>query len=243
MQIQVFNSQMKQLLPHSWRQALKRRLFVVRDMRTRLQTLKRAGFHCTGAVDAGAYRGDWTQEFWNVYPGVPVLLVEPQPTPQSLLRHLVTTTPGSEVISVALSDRHGTASFVLEESNSGLRSNHTTDGLCVDVPCITLAEALATRSHFVPNLLKLDLQGHELQAMQGAGCVLQQFEVIITEFSVIPIGNVPAFAEVNRFLELQGYQLYDVLPQYDRPLDGALWQLDVFYVRRGSSLLSSQSWA
>jgi len=110
------------------------------------------------------------------------------------------------------------------------------------VPSTTLAAILADRPEFSPNLLKLDLQGHELQATRGAGDDLQRFEVIISEMSVIPIGGVPAFAEVNLFLEEQGFQFYDVLPQYDRPLDGALWQLDAFYVRRGSPLIASTAW-
>lgn len=37
---------------------------------------------------------------------------------------------------------------------------------------------------------------------------------------MIPIDGVPAFAEVNRFVEENGYQLYDMLLQYERPLDG-----------------------
>jgi FkbM family methyltransferase len=68
---------MKQILPHTWRQALKRRQFVVRDGTSRLQTLRRAGFVCTGAIDGGFYQCDWAHEFWSVYPLVPVLMIEP----------------------------------------------------------------------------------------------------------------------------------------------------------------------
>ena len=76
------------LLPHHWRQALKRRLFVVRDMTTRLQNLRRAGFHCSGAIDGGAYQGDWSLEFSAVFPEAPILLIEPQPVCQPLLTAL-----------------------------------------------------------------------------------------------------------------------------------------------------------
>lgn len=234
---------MKQLLPHGWRQALKRRLFVVRDMTTRLQTLRRAGFRCTGAIDAGAYHGDWSREFWGVFPQVPVLMVEPQPAPQSQLRDLAASVPDSEVIAAALSDRAGSITFHLEESNSGIRVGDSFPaGEAISVPCTTLAAILDERGRFAPNLLKLDLQGHELQALLGAGDQLLRFEVIICELSLIPIGGVPIFAVLNRFFEEQGYRLYDVLPQYDRPLDGALWQLDAFYVRLDSGLIASRSW-
>ena len=79
----------KLLLPHQFRQALKRRLFVVRDMTTRLQVLLRAGFLPTAAIDGGAYQGEWAEIFWSVYPGVPVWLVEPQPGCQHTLSRLI----------------------------------------------------------------------------------------------------------------------------------------------------------
>jgi hypothetical protein len=53
---------MKQLLPHHLRQLIKRRLFAVRDMQFCLQNLNQPGFSCTGAVEAGAYRCDWTRQ-------------------------------------------------------------------------------------------------------------------------------------------------------------------------------------
>ena len=210
-------------------------------MTTRLQTLQRAGFRCTGAIDAGAYRGDWSKEFWSVFPKTPILMVEPQLDPQPLLRELAKGVIGSEVLSAALSDQVGEVSFVLGESNTGIRSAISSE-TTLKVPCTTLAKVLAERPQFSPNLLKLDLQGHELNALIGAGKWLNQFEVIVCEMSVIPIGGVPDFAEVHRFFESQGYQFYDVLPQYDRPLDGALWQIDAFYVRCGSALIASTAW-
>ena len=234
---------MKQLLPHSWRQSLKRRLFAVRDMSTRLHTLKRAGFQCSGAIDAGAYKGEWTREFWGVFPKVPVLLVEPQSALQPQLQDLAMSVSGSDVLAAALSDQTGEVSFVLQESNSGIRISPSNQDEAISIPCTTLAAILTERPRFSPNFLKLDLQGHELAAMRGAGHTLSRFEVILCEMSVIPIGGVPAFAEVNHFFEQHGYQLYDVLPQYDRPLDGALWQLDAFYVRRGSNLIASTAWS
>jgi len=122
---------MKQLLPHAWRQALKRRLFVVRDMTSRLQTLRSAGFVCTGAIDGGAYQGNWTHEFWSVFPSVPVLMVEPQATLQPKLREQARLVPGSDVLAAALSHQGGTVSFALQESNSGIRSWDVMGEACI----------------------------------------------------------------------------------------------------------------
>jgi FkbM family methyltransferase len=230
------------LVPHDWRQSLKRRLFVVRDMTTRLQNLRRAGFHCSGAIDGGAYQGAWSLEFSAVFTEAPILLIEPQPVCQPLLTGLVARHPGWEAVGVALSDVLGESFFRLGESNSGLVSSQCVDPATIAVPCSTLEQLLSERAAFHPNLLKLDLQGHEIQALGGAGAALHRFEVIITEISILRIGDVPIFHEVDAYMEEHGYRLYDVIPQYDRPRDGALWQVDAFYVRRDSPLIASSSW-
>ena len=215
----------------------------MRDVTTRLQAFRRSGFSCTGAIDVGAFNGDWTREFWNVLPQVPILMMEPQPEPQAKLRELAQSIDGSAVIPAALSEHEGTVMFPLQDSNGGIRHSAIPAEGSISLPCTTLVAILEKWPGFTLNLPKLDLQGHELQAMLGAGATLSRFEVIICELSVIPIGGVPAFAEVNRFFEEQGCQFYDVLPQYDRPLDRALWQVDVFYVRRDSALIASTAWS
>lgn len=71
----------------------------------------------------------------------------------------------------------------------------------------------------------------EIEALRGADEDLPGFEVIIMEISILRIGDFPIFHEMDSFMEEKGFRLYDLLPQYDRPLDGALWQIDAFYVR------------
>jgi len=44
-------------------------------------------------------------------------------------------------------------------------------------------------------------------------------------------------------MDENGFRLYDVVPQYYRPKDGALWQMDVFYVATHSPLVPSRDWA
>ena len=53
------------VVPNILRQSIKHS-FGMRDVTTRLQAFRRSGFSCTGAIDVGAFNGDWTREFWNV---------------------------------------------------------------------------------------------------------------------------------------------------------------------------------
>jgi hypothetical protein len=106
-------------------------------------------------------------------------------------------------------------------------TNDDADQNTVEVDVTTIDSILQT-SLLKPNLLKLDLQGFELEAMKGCQSLQDSFEVIITEVSVLRIGDVPIFTEVDQFLEQRNFRLYDVIPQYYRPLDGALWQCDAY---------------
>lgn len=230
-------SALKRLIPHETRQNLKRRLLAVQDIPARLENLKRAGFSPRGIIDGGAYQGEWTQSTWKVWQS-PALLIEPQASEQPLLRNLARSVPGSEAIECALGDTDGSIHFLNEATNS--RIAEPGEGTVVDLR--RLDGLLAERPQFHPDFVKLDLQGNELVALEGAGDHILRFEVMLLEISVIRIGPVPVFREVEQYMAGKGFTFYDVVPQYYRPRDGALWQMDAFYVRNDSKLLESTSW-
>ena len=212
-------------------------------MAARLLNLRRAGFQPTGAIDGGAFHGEWTSEFWQVWANVPVLLVEPQPQCRTILEKLASPVAGSKVASCALGEYDGNISFALQETNSGVRPDIAeADSGNVQVPMTTLSSLLRQSSKFSPNFLKLDLQGYELPALRGGLKELSKFEVVLLEISILRIGEVPIFDEVNQFLQDNGFRLYDLIPQYYRPKDGALWQIDAFYTRENSELIASRDW-
>jgi FkbM family methyltransferase len=170
-----------------------------------------------------------------------VLLVEPQPSCGARLATVAARVAGSEFVAAALSSEAGTVSFHLGGTNSYICNS--IDGQSgISVASTTVDLVLADRPHFRPNLLKLDLQGFELEALRGATRAVDQFEVWILEVSILRIGDVPIFHEVLEFMENAGMRLYDVIPMYYRPLDGALWQADAFFVRRQSALIASREW-
>lgn len=229
---------LRELIPHGWRQELKRKLFNTQDMRARLQNLSRAGFVPTGAIDGGAYHGDWSRDLWSVWPKCPVLLVEPQPDCVPALDQLAKRVKGSVVASMALSSDIGHTRFHLSQSGSAICDS--AEGSIL-VEKTTIRQLLEQHRTFRPNLIKLDLQGHEIEALKGAG-ELGFLELIILEVSVLRIGEVPIFTEIDQYLESHGFRLYDLIPQWYRPLDGALWQIDAFYVNHNSPLIGSRDW-
>lgn len=229
----------RKLIPHKLRRKIKQRICDAKDMDARLLNLREAGLQPTATVDGGAFVGGWSQSFWSVWPQVPSYLIEPQPDKQETLSQLAATVLGSVVFPCVVAAENGRADLFLEGTNSRVAPDGQT-GAC-SVAVRTLADIFDEVKIF-PNLVKLDLQGHEMEALKGAGRRLKEVEVFILETSVIRIGDVPIFEELDQFMRDQGYRFYDCIPSYYRPRDNALWQMDVFYVRRDSSLWASRSW-
>jgi FkbM family methyltransferase len=232
---------LKRILPPSTKRRAKLAMGF-QDMETRLRNLARAGFRCTGAVDVGAFEGDWARLANDVF-ACPVLMCEPLPDKRDALRSLAGQRKG-QFEAVALSTEAGTATFYSQETNSHLAHGHAREGVAtVEVAKDRLDNVLRRHPEFRPNLLKVDVQGLELDVLRGAGERLADFEVIVMEVSIIPMGDARPFRESIEFMAQHGYELYDFLPMYYRPLDGALWQGDAFFVRRGSALIASRAYA
>lgn len=232
---------LKQLVPQRLKKRIKHAMGM-QDMETRLRNLHACGFRCACAIDVGAFAGDWATAANSIF-GCSIIAVEPQPGQQRALQGLGARLP-LRVEPIALAESPGEMTLLLEETNSRLLAEQEvpSGSMCVNVAVDRLDEMLRRHQDLQPNLLKLDVQGHELRVLNGAGDVLRQFEVIVMEVSVIRIGPVPIFQELIEYMRLRDFRLYDFLPTYYRPLDGALWQGDAFFVRNDSPLVASERW-
>lgn len=231
-------------LPERLKERLRRRAGVI-TVASRLENLRRAGFTPRKIIDAGAYRGEWTRLAQRIFPAADFLLIEPQPQLRPVLEAVCASLPHARHRAVALGATARTVRFHLSETNSGVVSadDPPTNGenYC-EVPMETLANVARQEDFSNADFLKLDLQGHELQALAGAGEMFGRVEVIATEVSVLRIGEVPLIDDVWDAFRARGYRLYDIFGFNHRPLDRALWQCDLVFVRADSALLASRQW-
>lgn len=236
---------MLRFLPESLKEKLRLRAGAI-TQRSRILNLHRAGFRPARIIDAGAFRGEWSTLAREIFPDAQLLLIEPQPR---LKNHLldVCAQLGRAALQPALLGRApSTARFAVAASNSRIiPADYAPSPLevIVELPVRRLADIAAETAFDDAQFLKLDLQGHELEALAGAGPLFGRAEVILIEVSLIPIGGVPLIAEVITAFSEKGYRLYDIFGANHRRLDGALWQTDLIFVRVNSPLVASSDWA
>jgi FkbM family methyltransferase len=187
----------------------------------------------------------------TVFPEAAFCLIEPQeemrPTLEALCAlypnmqyHLAGAgpTPGTLVLTV-WDDLLG--SSLLPEANAELRKKDKQR----EVTIITLDGLLAAGQIQMPQLVKLDIQGFELEALKGAGTLFGHTEVFILEVSLFAfedVPGVPQLAEVVAFMQERGYVVYDFAGFGRRPYDGALGQCDICFVKQDGYLRQSGRW-
>jgi hypothetical protein len=96
-----------------------------------------------------------------------------------------------------------------------------------------------------PLLLKLDVQGFELEVLTGATETLKRTEVVLTEVSLMEYNKgQPLMHEVVAWLAERDFLPFDICGGLRRSSDAALFQTDMIFVRRDSSLRTKRKfWA
>lgn len=104
------------------------------------------------------------------------------------------------------------------------------------VPAVTL-DTLADRLRFKPPfLLKLDVQGAEVEALRGAGRVLRDTVAVVCE------ADLRDFHGINAVLEAAGFGLFDVTNINRMPDRSLGWFYPVYLNRSHDHLRSSGFW-
>jgi FkbM family methyltransferase len=82
-------------------------------------------------------------------------------------------------------------------------------------------------------MMKIDVQGYELKALQGASGLLSNVEIIDIELSLVPLyAGQPSFVEMMAFFESKGLFPVSIENAFTDPRDGHTLQADVIFMRR-----------
>ena len=218
-----------------------------------LRTLAKNGLAPTLVVDGGAHTGCFTKATRELFPNAVYHLVEPQPACRPELEALVTGMPSRTILhpvalcssntvshAIKLAAEHGTASTGAHVVPAG----EEPQGPTVAVEGRTLDVLLGPHIRAYDRvLLKLDLQGYELEALRGAERTLTQTEAILTEVSFYAQAYEPSISVLTHYLSDRGFELYDVAALYARPRDNRARQGDFVFAKRGSVLSADESWS
>ena len=165
-------------------------------------------------LEAGGHFGEDTIKMKKVWPKAIVHAFEPLP---SSFRRMLKEVKGISSIHCypyALTNHMGTTNFYIDVPNNGASSidfpvswnQEEFDKTPIQVPCITLDRWADMYDVDYIDFMWLDMEGHELYALQQAQEILKTVKVIYTEISFIPVRiNSGGYGDLRNLLESQGF--------------------------------------
>lgn len=200
-----------------------------------LAHVSRLGFRPATVIDVGVASG--TPSLYQSFPDSFHLLVEPLVEFQSEIESWLRTYQGKAVFAAASSIDGQIQMNVHSEHLDGSSLLHEQmgkefDGVARTVPSIRVDTVVEDNQLQGPFLVKVDVQGAELEVLDGAKNVLADTELLLLEVSLFKfLKKSPEFYEVVSYLKRLGFVVYDIYGGHRRPLDGALGQCDVAFVK------------
>jgi FkbM family methyltransferase len=198
-------------------------------MRSALRLLAQVGVEPATIADVGASDGRWSKFARKVFPSAELVLFEPQPVHAAALERFQIDNPTARILRSAVGGSAGVSAFDASDPWAGVlesRGNATS----ITVPVVTLDDALADATP--PFLVKLDTHGVEAAILAGAERTLTRSVAWVIEAynQQIAPGSL-LFWELCGYMVEQGFRPIDLVDVLNRPHDGTLWQMDLFFVR------------
>jgi FkbM family methyltransferase len=210
-----------------------------------LKNLKSNGFSPRTVIDVGAWIGDWTEHVHPIFPDARFLMVEANPAKKEGLEAVAARLGPSVQLRMALlgpEARPDVPFYAMEAGSSVLPENTNFERKQLAMQMTTLDEVSGASTLEGPVLLKMDVQGYELEVLRGGPRTLERSDVVLLEVSLLEYNQgAPLMPEVVAFMNAAGFVPYDVCGQFRRETDAALCQIDIMFVRRDSALRAKKT--
>lgn len=197
-------------------------------------------FEHSTVIDVGASRGQFGLFASRRFPGARIICFEPLPEPRAALRralggrvdlraHAVGASSGTATINISASDDSSSLLPIGERQVEEFPGTQVESSLEVQVE--TLDGVLVDETLSGPILLKIDVQGLELEVLKGARGTLARVDEALIECSFVELYEGQALADdVIGFMRAEGHRLVGIYGPVSSPA-GVMLQADMLFRR------------
>lgn len=210
------------------------------NMEYGLSAMALRGFSPITVVDVGAFEGNWSRLAKSVWPSARLIMIEPNLDKKERLLKLAADLDASLFCELLGAENGKAVQFHLMESGSSIMAERSAVPRTIEMRQLRTLDSLL-KDVEAPAILKIDAQGYELEIIKGASTILPLFEAVLLEVATIEINvGAPLLHDVVAFMKTYGFVAYDILEIHRRPLDNALNQVDIVFIREKSQLIADK---
>jgi FkbM family methyltransferase len=198
-----------------------------RRLQIALARLRRRGLHIEVVYDIGAHRGQWTESVRASLPGARFFLFEANEVHAGELQGT-----GERYFIAVLSAEEQVVNFygTGEPGDSYFReaTDHYSDVTPTSLQATTLDNLVAINGLPLPDFVKVDVQGAELDVLRGAKTALHTAKLVLLECPITEYNEgAPTIDEYFHFMDERGFTPLEFLGRNWRR--GKMMHVDVLF--------------
>lgn len=201
-------------------------------------TLKRFNFQPKHIVDVGANRGTWTREALKHFPKAYYTLLEPQEWLKESFNDILKTNSKVQFYPVGAGEKKGSFLFTIVDRDDSCSFRYTTEEAAkfgfkqIEIPVTTINELLFESKFPVPDIIKIDAEGLDIEVLKGSSNYFGQTEIFMVEAGVVNKLFDNSFLKLINYMDESGYRLFEIT-DLNRPFDlKILWLVELVFVRK-----------
>ena len=204
---------------------------------TLIGVLKKSGFTPSLIVDIGANRGTWSRLWKREFPKAKFILIEPQFWLKEYLHDLLDDK--AIFLPIGVGSKDGSFKFTINSDRDDSSTFACTDDEAmllgfkqIDVPVKTINTIIAEAGHHIPDIVKIDAEGLDLEVLDGASKLIGKTEIFLVEASINSRFKNTEIATVINYMDNLGYRVFDIT-DLNRPFENrVLWLIELVFVRK-----------
>lgn len=207
-------------------------------LQTLFTNIKKMGLSPKHIVDIGANHGTWTREVLQYFPDAHYTLIEPQEWLKPSFQDLLDTNSKIAYHAVGAGSENGSFKFTIVDRNDSCSFRYTEEEANkmgykqVEIPIITLNDLVKSNNLPIPDIVKIDAEGLDIEVLKGANELFGKTEIFMVEAGVVIKEFDNSFLKMINFMDENGYRLFEIT-DLNRPLAlKVLWLVELAFVKK-----------